>query len=139
MGKYIFKRILMFIPVVLAVGILIFTIMYFVPGDPAKVFAGAEASEEQLQAVREQLGLNQPYIVRLGNFLSDTFLHFDFGESYITGVKISDELMRRLPRTLTPGVTPWLSTLLHGVPIGVAVGVYQNKFGVRRCLSAALF
>ena len=53
----------MFIPVVLAVGILIFTIMYFVPGDPAKVVAGAEASEEQLQAVREQLGLNQPYIV----------------------------------------------------------------------------
>lgn len=139
MGKYIFKRILMFIPVVLAVGILIFTIMYFVPGDPAKVVAGAEASEEQLQAVREQLGLNQPYIVRLGNFLSDTFLHFDFGESYITGVKISDELMRRLPRTLTLGVTTWLLTVLLGVPLGVAAGVNQNKFGDRFCMFVALF
>lgn len=138
MVRYVMKRILQFIPVVLFVAFLIFTILYFVPGDPARSVAGEMATEEQLAMVREQLGLNKPYIVRLGIFMRDTFLHLDFGTSYITGVKISDELFRRLPRTLILGLSSWLIGVVIGIPLGVTAGVNQNKFSDRICMFLAL-
>ena len=79
MIKYILKRLLFMIPIVLGVTILIFTIMYFTPGDPAIIILGANASEEQLNAKREELGLNEGYFTRLGEYMSDVFLRFDFG------------------------------------------------------------
>ena len=70
MGKYIVKRLLMMIPVILAVAILIFTIMTFVPGNPASLILGADATEEQILIKEHELGLDQPYVIRLGNFLN---------------------------------------------------------------------
>lgn len=127
MARYVLKRLLLFIPVVLAVAILIFTIMYFVPGDPATIIAGAEATEQQLAEIRVRLGLDQPYLVRLVSYLRDVFLHFDFGESYLTGVKISEEIARRMPRTLGLGFTTWVLTVVLGVPFGIAAGTKQNS------------
>lgn len=75
MGKYIGKRLLLMIPVVIGVAITIFTIMYFVPGDPAQIILGTSATEADLAAKRTELGLDQPYLVRLGTYLSDIFLH----------------------------------------------------------------
>ena len=69
MGKYIGKRLLLMIPVVIGVAITIFTIMYFVPGDPAQIILGASATEADLAAKRTELGLDQPYLVRLGTYL----------------------------------------------------------------------
>lgn len=139
MRRYVLKRLLMFIPVAIAVAILIFTIMYFVPGDPATTIGGVEASEQQLEAIRERLGLNDPYLVRLGNYLKDVFLHLDFGESYITGIRITDELMRRLPRTLGLGFATWLIGVIIGVPLGIAAGVKQNSIVDNLCMVIALF
>ena len=70
MGKYIGKRLLLMIPVVIGVAITIFTIMYFVPGDPAQIILGTSATEADLAAKRTELGLDQPYLVRLGTYLS---------------------------------------------------------------------
>ena len=69
MGKYIGKRLLLMIPVVIGVAITIFTIMYFVPGDPAQIILGTSATEADLAAKRTELGLDQPYLVRLGTYL----------------------------------------------------------------------
>ena len=60
MTRYIGKRLLLMIPVVLSVAVIIFTIMYFVPGDPAEIILGVTATQEELEACRESLGLNQP-------------------------------------------------------------------------------
>lgn len=139
MLKYVVKRILQFIPVALLVAFLIFTIMYFVPGDPARTIAGELATQAQVDAVRAKLGLDRPYLVRLGIFLRDVFLKFDFGTSYITGVKISDELLRRLPRTLIIGLSSWLLGIVIGVPLGITAGVNQNKFSDKFCMFFALF
>ncbi len=139
MRRYVLKRLLMFIPVAIAVAVLIFTIMYFVPGDPATTIGGVEASEQQLAAIRERLGLDQPYLIRLGRYLRDVFLRFDFGESYITGVRISEELMRRLPRSLGLGFATWLIGVIVGVPLGIAAGVKQNSFVDNFCMVVALF
>lgn len=108
MGKYIGKRLLLMIPVVIGVAITIFTIMYFVPGDPAQIILGTSATEADLAAKRTELGLDQPYLVRLGTYLSDIFLHGNFGKSYINNTPITQELLGRLPRTLLLGVIPSL-------------------------------
>ena len=76
MVKYTLKRLLYIIPVILGVAIVIFTIMYFVPGDPATLILSANASQADIEAKRHELGLDLPYIVRLGNFLKSTFLLF---------------------------------------------------------------
>ena len=82
MWKYVIKRLLWLIPIVLGVAILIFTIMYFTPGDPAQIMLGSTATEEQIAAKRAEMGLDQPYIVQLGKFLLDT-ARLDFGTSYL--------------------------------------------------------
>lgn len=138
MAKYILKRLLLLIPVTLAVAVVIFTLMYFVPGDPAKTILGSEATEVELENCRESLGLNQPYLVRLSKYLCDTFLHLDFGTSYVTGVDITTELARRLPRTLTVGSISFLLTVLIGVPLGMIAAVNQNRIGDRVSMIGAL-
>lgn len=127
MGRYVLKRLLLFIPVVLAVAILIFAIMYLVPGDPARAVGGVDATEQQLEAIRERLGLNEPFLTRMFNYLGDVFLRLDFGESYITGVNISEEIMRRMPRTVGLGLATWVLTVLLGVPFGIVAGTKQNS------------
>lgn len=138
MLRYVIKRLLLFIPVVIAVAVLIFTIMYLVPGDPARVIGGAEATEQQLIEIRAHLGLDQPYLIRLAHYMRDVFLRFDFGESYITGVNITEEIMRRMPRTMGLGFATWLLTVLLGVPFGIAAGTKQNSLLDALCMFVAL-
>lgn len=126
------------IPVVLGVAILIFTIMFFTPGDPAKFVLGSEATAEQLDLWRTEHGLNDPYIVQLGNFLADTFLHFDFGESYVFNTPVIGDLMTRLPRTLTLGLLCMLLQIILGIPLGVTAAVHQNGWADRACMFIAL-
>lgn len=82
MARYVAKRLLWMIPITLGVAVLVFTLMTFCPGDPAEIILGSTATEENLESLRQELGLNQPFFVRLGTFLSDTFLHFDLGNSW---------------------------------------------------------
>ena len=125
MGKYIGKRLLLMIPVVIGVAITIFTIMYFVPGDPAQIILGTSATEADLAAKRTELGLDQPYLVRLGTYLSDIFLHGNFGKSYINNTPITQELLGRLPRTLLLGV------------ISIAIALLVGWASARRSIRAA--
>ena len=67
------------IPIILCVAILVFTLMTFCPGDPAAIVLGSSATEEDMNLMRESLGLNRPFLVRLGTYLRDAFLHFDLG------------------------------------------------------------
>lgn len=139
MSKYIIKRLLLLIPLTLGVTVLIFTIMYFVPGDPVTQILGANATPVQIEAVRESYGLNDPYLVRLGNYLKDVFLRFDFGRSYITKIEISKELGKRLPYTILVGSVSMLISILIGIPLGVSAAVHQNSIADRICMFIALF
>jgi peptide/nickel transport system permease protein len=117
------------IPVVLGVTILIFTIMYVVPGDPATIIAGDFASETTLNEIRENMGLNDPYFVQLGRYMYNVFLRFDFGTSYSTRRSVTAELMVRLPRTLIVGFSAMLLSLAIGVPLGILAAVKRNGWG----------
>jgi len=138
MQKYIIKRLLLMIPVVLGVAIVIFTIMYFVPGDPATIILGSNATQMELEAKRAELGLNQPYLIRLGKYMSDVFLHADFGTSYINNTSITAELLTRLPRTLLLGIISIALSLIIGVPLGISAAVHQGSWMDSFCMFIAL-
>ena len=75
---YFLKRILWLIPIVIGVSLIIFTIMYFKPGDPAQLLLGSEATQEQIDAMREEMGLNDSYFVQYTRYMKN-LLHGDLG------------------------------------------------------------
>lgn len=138
MGKYILKRLLWMIPVVLGVAIFIFTIMYFVPGNPAELILGTDATEEAVAKLEHEMGLDQPYYVQLLRYLKQVFIQFDFGNSYYTKRSVSAELVARLPRTVAVGLSAMALTILIGTPLGITAAVHQNGPADRLCMVIAL-
>ena len=126
MGKYVLKRLLWIIPVILGVAVLIFTIMFFIPSDPAVMILGSNTPIADLNALREKLGLFDPYIVRLLNYLKDVFLHFNLGNSYVTKIPVITELAGRFPATLIIAVACIGLSIVIGVPLGVLAAVKQD-------------
>ena len=138
MIRYVIKRTLLIIPVVLLVAVVIFTIMYFTPGDPASLILGTGASAEDILALREQMGLNDPFFVQLGAFLYKTFIRFDFGESYFSGVPIINELMKRFPNTLFLALSVAVTETVIGIPLGMAAARHKGKLIDHLCMLIAL-
>lgn len=138
MLKYFLKRLLWMIPVVLGVAIFTFTLLYFTPGDPASIILGSNATQEDIEALRQELGLNQPYLQRLFQYLGDVFLHFDLGTSYATKTSVTTELLYRLPNTLILTFASMFIAVAVGLPLGVTAAVNQNKLSDRICMVLAL-
>ena len=128
MLKYIGKRLLWMIPIVLGVTILVFTMMTFCPGDPAEIILGTTATEADLQAKRVELGLDQPFLVRLATYMSDVFIHFDLGISWLTGVNIIPTIMERMPRTVVLTVVTLIIAFGLGIPLGIMAATHQNRW-----------
>lgn len=139
MIKYIVKRLLLMIPVVLGVTILIFTIMYFTPGDPAQIALGPNATAAEVAAKRMELGLNDPFFIRLGRYLRDVYLHFDLGTSYLTGKAVAAELLERFPRTALISVMCMLISIAVGIPLGINAAIHQDGLWDRLSMFIALF
>jgi peptide/nickel transport system permease protein len=127
------------IPVILGVTILIFTLMYFIPGDPVKMMLGQDTTPAQIAAKRQELGLNDPYLIRLGRFVGAIVLHFDFGKSWVYHTPVTTELLHRFPRTLTIAVICMLLQIFVGTPLGIIAAVNHNRLGDRLSMFIALF
>lgn len=124
MSKFVIKRILVMIPVLLGVTLLIFTMMYFTDGNPARLILGDMATEEQIQELEDKMGLNDPFLTRYFNYLSG-LLHGDLGTSYVTGQPVADEIMARLPVTIKISFFCMLFAVAIGIPIGILSAVKQ--------------
>ena len=127
MWKYVVKRLFWMIFVLLGTAFVIFTVMYFVPGDPADMLLSADATFEQKEAYRETLGLNDPYFVQLLRYLRDTFIRFDFGTSYTFKVPVLAELLRRIPRTFMLSMFCILLDVGIGLPLGITAAIHQDS------------
>jgi ABC-type dipeptide/oligopeptide/nickel transport system permease component len=121
------------------VTILVFTILYFIPGDPVRLLLGSEPSPAQVLAKRQEMGLNDPYLVRLGRYVGGIVLHFDFGKSWIYNTPVTSELLQRFPRTLTIAVICMLMQILIGTPLGIIAAVNRNGWGDRISMFIAMF
>lgn len=128
MGRYVLKRLLWVIVILLAAGIVAFTLMYLTPGDPAELMLGSEATEEVLAAKRAELGTDQPYIVQLGAYMYNAFLRLDFGNSWRYRVNVMSELGTRLPRTLIIGGFGMLLNVIFGTLLGIYAATHEGKW-----------
>lgn len=138
MGRYIIKRLLWMIPIILCVAILVFTLMTFCPGDPAAIVLGSSATEEDMNLMRESLGLNRPFLVRLGTYLRDAFLRFDLGRSYLTKVSIADSIREYLPRTMLLTIITMLISVGLALPLGITAATHQGRWQDTVCMVFAL-
>ena len=127
MHKYVIKRLVMLIPVIIGVSFLVFFIMAMAPGDTARTILGEDAPIEAVEALREELGLNDPIPIRYLNYMKD-LLRGDLGNSYKSGRPVFQEIMSRFPATLE--LTFWGMLLAVGLslPIGIISATRQYSF-----------
>lgn len=124
--KYFLRRILQLIPVILGVTLLVFLIMQLASGDPARLILGELATEEQCEALREEMGLNDPVLVQYGRYLFHC-AQGDFGTSYIKSRSVTSEVLSRFPNTMKLAVFSLILTVILSVPLGVWAAIRQNK------------
>lgn len=124
MYKYILKRILMMIPVIIGVSLLVFVVLKMTPGDPARVVAGAEADEETVEEIREELGLNKPVLQQYADYMLG-LLRGDMGISYVNGKPVADEIFSRLPTTFILAFSGVLVAVMIGIPLGIISATKQ--------------
>ena len=125
MHKYILKRLLMLIPVILGVTFIVFFILNLSPGDPAAMILGEQATAEALEMKREELGLNDPILVRYFNYMKD-LLHGDMGVSYRNSISVWEQVIDRFPNTVVLAIAGILVALLIGIPLGILSAKKQN-------------
>lgn len=119
------KKLLSMILTLLVVSFLVFLAFSVIPGDPALHKLGTEATPEKVEALREELGLNQPLLVRYGKFLAGA-LHGDFGTSYSYGMPVSSMLADKIPVTLILSVMAFLMMVAVSVPLGIYTSRHQG-------------
>lgn len=126
MVKYIIKRLLLLIPVVIGITLFIYFIMSMAPGDPAALILGSDATMEEIMEKREELGLNNPIIIRYVHYMAGV-LHGDFGTSWYNGFNVMSEFLSRIPNTLLLGIMSNAFVIVFGIPLGVIAAVKQNS------------
>ena len=138
MSRYVFRRLISMLLVLLASVVLIFTLMYFVPGDPALSLLGENATVEAVTDIHEKLGLDDPYVVRLGRYIWD-FVHGDLGISYRSKRPVLDELLARYPTTLIITFGSITLGILIGISAGIVSAVKQYSLFDRIFTAISLF
>jgi peptide/nickel transport system permease protein len=119
---FIVRRLLMTIPILIAMSIFVFLMIRLVPGDPVTTMLGFRATPENVATIRAELGLDQPLIQQYLDWISG-ILRGDFGQDYISGAPLSELLAQRLPVTLELTVLAMVFAVLIGVPLGVMAAI----------------
>lgn len=138
MLNYILRRLVMLIPVLLGVSILAFALIHLIPGDPARSLLGEKATEVQLEKLRQDMGLNDPYIVQYGRFVGNV-LTGDLGESIKSNDSVASEIATRLPATLELTMFAMTIAIFVGVLAGVLSAVKQYSWFDNMSMTGALF
>ncbi len=124
---YILRRLSLLVPVMLGVLLLVFVIAYIIPADPARAWAGPQAREEQVEALRERYHLNDPFYVQIYHYLSNLILHFDLGVSVTTGRPVLTDLQAFVPATFELAIFAFILAIVIGIPLGVVSALRRNK------------
>lgn len=134
MTTYILRRIVLLIPVILIVGLVVFTLVHLTPGDPAAVILGDQATPEDVEELRDKLGLNDPLPLQFVNWFGGV-LTLDFGDSIFLGLPVSEALLDRVAPTGLLTLYALFVQLLIGVPLGVIAALKAGSI-VDRLMTA---
>ena len=127
MARFLIRRALLAIPVVLGISVITFVLLYFLPADPARMYAGPNASVETVARIRHQMGLDQPAWVQYGRFLTRA-LQGDLGYSYRLQMPVAKAIASRFPYTLELTFAGIFVELLIGLTSGIAAAVRRNTW-----------
>jgi peptide/nickel transport system permease protein len=137
MGRYILQRLIQAIPILALVSLISFSIMHLVPGDPATIIGGPSATPAELQAIRENLGLDKPFLAQLLKFYANA-LQGDLGRSLLLGKPVLEATIERLPVTLSITAYAMVLTLVFGLFTGVIAALRQNTWVDQAAMTFAL-
>jgi peptide/nickel transport system permease protein len=138
MFNYTLKRTLQMIPTLFGVLLVVFILVHSVPGDPARMVAGAEASAEDVELVRERLGLNDPLYVQFGSYIAGV-VKGDFGTSMRSGRPITEEIMTRFPTTFKLTIFSVVILVVVGLFAGIFSATKPNSLRDNATMMFALF
>lgn len=138
MAKYIAKRLLQIIPTFLLLTLLVYTILSLSPADPALMRLGTGATQEAIDEIHHELGLDQPLLVRYGKYMWDLFTKGEMGKSWLMQTSVKKNFIERLPNTLILTALALLLTSVVGIVAGVFAAVNQNSAGDRITMILAM-
>lgn len=125
MLKYIIRRIIAMIPVVIGITFLVFMIMQLAPGDPVQMILGDNASPEAVEAMRDEMGLNDNVLVQYGRYLVN-LVQGDMGTSYVNKRPVADEVFSRVPATFKLAAVAAVVSIVIAIPLGILAAIKQN-------------
>ena len=126
MGKYVVKRILSMIPLMFVVSIIVFLFIRLIPGDPARQIGGPTATIGEIEAIRTQLGLDQPLVPQFVDWFTGIF-HGDLGHSFTNNTSVVELLAPRLPITMYLTICSITWSVILGVAIGVIAAINRGR------------
>jgi ABC-type dipeptide/oligopeptide/nickel transport system permease component len=137
MLRYIIRRLLLTVPVVLGVATLVFALIHLVPGDPAQSMLGDGASETEIAALRHGLGLDRPLLTQYGAFLYGA-VRGDLGTSFRYGTPVTREIQSRLFRTVQLAAAAMLVAIVLALPLGILAAVFRGRAIDHAAMTVAL-
>jgi peptide/nickel transport system permease protein len=138
MFTYVIRRILATIPVVVVVALFVFSLLFIAPGDPAAVIAGEQATPEQVERIRQNLGLDRPFLVQFSDW-SWRLLHADLGRSIFTNLPVTAMIAQRVEPTLSLMLVTLVFSIIVAVPIGVLAAWKVGSLIDRAVMGFAVF
>jgi peptide/nickel transport system permease protein len=125
MLRYIIRRVLFLIPVLIGVAFCVFTLLYLTPGDPARMILGDMATENAIREFREKEGMNEPFLIQFGNYVYKAATQGDIGRSYVTKRPVMNEIMQAFPATLKLAAFAIIVAIIIGIPCGILSAIKQ--------------
>ena len=138
MASYVLQRVLATLPVMAIVALLVFSLLYIAPGDPAAVIAGEQASPADVERIRQGLGLDRPFLVQFGSWLWH-ILHGDLGTSIFTNLPVASLIAQRIEPTLSLMTLTLILTVAVAVPLGVLAAWKAGGWIDRAIMAFAVF
>lgn len=125
MFKYIMRRLAFLIPVLIGVSFIVFTLLHITPGDPAKMMLGEQADAQAIESLRNELGLNDPFLVQYGSYVKKIVTEGDIGTSYSTKRPVLTEILEVFPNTLKLATAATVVAIIMGITFGIISAVRQ--------------
>ena len=139
MLRFILKRILLMIPTVLGVVVLVFTIIWFAPGDVVGALATDQTTEQEMEELRRNLGLDRSFGVQLGSYLWDVVTKLDLGTSLVNKTNIAQDVIARYPNSIRIAFGGMAIAIVIGIPLGAYAALHRGKAGDAIASTFALF
>jgi ABC-type dipeptide/oligopeptide/nickel transport system permease component len=137
MGRYLVRRLMLTIPVLLGVATLVFALIHLVPGDPAQAMLGEGATQQDVEALRKNLGLDRPLTAQYESFLGG-LARGDLGRSFRFGTPVADEIRRRLPQTAILAACAMTFAIALAIPLGIVAAVFRGRLPDHAAMTLAL-